>query len=78
MKNLMAQLLTAKLTPFNWENIKPTFTILWKGLVAIFAVILLIILVVQVVNITINKVEKARKERAEKRAQEQPQEEIKH
>ncbi len=58
----------AKFTPFSWENIKPTLTITWKGLVAIFAVILIIILVVQLVNLVINKVEKSKKEKAERLA----------
>ncbi len=59
--------LLAKLTPFNWSNISPTFTILWKGLLAIFTVIFIIIIVVQLVNFSVNKIEKMKKEREEKK-----------
>ncbi len=59
--------LLAKLTPFVWENIKPTFTILWKGMLAIFVVIFIIILAVQLVNYSVNKVETMKKERAERK-----------
>ena len=52
-----------ELTPFDWDNIKPTFTILWKGLLAIFVVIGIIIAVVWAINFCIAKAEKARKNR---------------
>ena len=59
-------LASGSLTPFQWENIKPTFTILWQGLVAIFVVIALIILAVQLVSLAVRKAEKAKKAREEK------------
>ncbi|MGN1061623.1 MAG: hypothetical protein ACI4RO_00705 [Candidatus Scatosoma sp.] len=63
---LYTLLASASLTPFKWENIKPTFTILWQGLVAIFVVIGLIILAVQLVSWAVRKAEKAKKAREEK------------
>ncbi len=57
----------SNLTPLKWANIKPTFTIMWKGLVAIFAVIFIIILAVQLVNYCVNKVEKIKQEREEQK-----------
>lgn len=56
----------AQLTPMKWENIKPTLTILWQGLVAIFVVIGLIILAVQLTKFCVKKAENAKKARAEK------------
>ena len=52
-----------ELTPVDWDNIKPTFTILWKGLLAIFVVIGIIIAVVWTINFCIAKAEKAKKNR---------------
>ena len=46
------------LNPLNWQNIKPTFTILWQGLLAIFVVIGLIIIAVKLVSFVVNKAEK--------------------
>lgn len=51
----------AQLTPMKWENIKPTLTILWQGLVAIFVVIGLIILAVQLTKFCVKKAENAKK-----------------
>ena len=46
------------LNPLNWQNIKPTFTILWQGLLAIFVVIGLIIIAVKLVSFVVKKAEK--------------------
>ena len=65
----------SSLNPLNWQNIKPTFTILWKGLLAIFVVIGLIIVAVQLVSLCVKKAEKAKKAREEaKLAQTAPSE----
>lgn len=55
-----------ELTPFSWENIKPTFTILWQGLLAIFAVIGIIIAVVWAINFCIARADNAKKGRLRK------------
>ena len=54
------------LNPLNWQNIKPTFTILWQGLLAIFVVIALIIVAVKLVAFGVKKAETAKKAREEK------------
>lgn len=65
---MFLSLLTSDLDPLNWENIKPTLTILWQGIVAIFVVIGLIILAVQLTKFCVQKAENAKKARAEKNA----------
>ncbi len=57
--------LLANFTPLNWENIKNSLTITWKGLLAIFVVIFIIILAVGLVNGAINKVQEAKKQKEE-------------
>ena len=57
-KMLLNLLERSALNPLNWQNIKPTFTILWQGLLAIFVVIGLIIIAVKLVSFVVNKAEK--------------------
>lgn len=61
--NLFA--LLVNLDPLNWDNIRPAFEILWKGLVAIFVVIAVIIVVVRLVDFCLSKAEAAKKRREE-------------
>lgn len=62
----LSETIFAKLTPFSWQNIKPTFTILWQGLLAIFAVIGIIIAVVWAINFCIARADNAKKEKLSK------------
>lgn len=63
---LLNLLEVSALTPLNWQNIKPTFTILWQGLLAIFVVIGLIIVAVKLITFFVKKAEDALKAREEK------------
>ena len=63
---LLNLLEVSALTPLNWQNIKPTFTILWQGLLAIFVVIGLIIVAVKLITFFVKKAENAGKAREEK------------
>ena len=63
---LLNLLEVSALTPLNWQNIKPTFTILWQGLLAIFVVIGLILVAVNLITFFVKKAEDALKAREEK------------
>lgn len=43
------------LTPMNWETIKVSLNVLWKGMLAIFVVIIIIILIVKLIQSIIVK-----------------------
>lgn len=44
------------LSPMNWETVKVSLNVLWKGLLAIFVVIFIIIIVVKVIQKIIIKI----------------------
>lgn len=60
---LLNLLASSALNPLSWQNIKPTFTILWQGLLAIFVAIGLIIVAVKLVSFGVKKAEKLKKAR---------------
>lgn len=44
------------LNPMNWETIKISLDVLWKGLLAIFVVIIIIIVIVKLIQWAIVKI----------------------
>ncbi len=43
------------LSPMNWETIKVSLNVLWKGMLAIFVVIIIIILIIKLIQSVIIK-----------------------